>query len=148
MSLPMRRLSGLLATVVFCALATVAAASGDQAERSVPTVSYVAPTGKLSGPVILRAEASSRAGRIVAVTFFPDGRPLGSDTTEPYALDIDAGLLPAGRHRIRVEAVDQLARRFRTPPIEVTMGTRTGRMLTASPRRGLSRALSALRRGD
>jgi parallel beta-helix repeat protein len=143
-----RRLSGLLGVVVvLCSLAPVVTA-GTDAGRTAPAVSYLGPTGKLAGPVTLRAQSSSKGTRIVAVTFFLDGRPLGSDTTEPYALDIDAGLLPAGRHRVRVEAVDQLARRFRTPPIEVTMGTRTGRMLTASPRRGLSRALSALRRGD
>jgi parallel beta-helix repeat protein len=142
-----RRLSGSLAVVVLCSLVPVVMA-GTHAEQSTPAVSYLGPTGKLSGPVTLRAQASSKGGRIVAVTFFLDGRPLGSDTTEPYALDLDAGLLPAGRHRVRVEAVDHLARRFRTQPIEVTAGTRTGRMLTASPRRGLSRALAALRRGD
>lgn len=142
-----RTLSGLFAVVVVLGSLVAGLTAGTGAGRTTPAVTYLGPTGKLSGPVTLRAQSSSKGARIVAVTFFLDGRPLGSDTTEPYALDLDAGLLPAGRHRIRVEAVDHLARRVRTPPTEVTVGTRAGRMLTASPHRGLSRALAALRRG-
>ena len=36
-------------------------------------MTYLGPTGKLSGPVILRAQSSSKGARIVAVTFFLDG---------------------------------------------------------------------------
>jgi hypothetical protein len=137
----------LSAAVLLCALAALAPAAGAPREPQTPVVSYAGPRGELRGPVTLRARATSKPGRVVAVTFFLDGTPIGSDTTEPYALDVNAGLLPHGEHRLRVEAVDELARRARSQAITVTARRRTGRMLTASPRRGLERALAALRRG-
>lgn len=129
-----------------CALlATIPLAAPAPAGGTTPRVSYLGPA-RLSGPVTLRASATGR-DRILAVTFLLDGRPVGSDTTEPYALDLDAGLLPHGAHRLRVVAVDNLGRRGSSRPIAVRSGGPAGRMLTASPRRHLARALAALRRG-
>jgi hypothetical protein len=85
---------------------------------------------------------------VVAVTFLLDGRPLGSDTTRPYALDVDPALLPAGRHQLRVVAVDALGRRRSSGPVEVNTAAHRGEVVTATPQRGLSRALTALRRGN
>ena len=147
MSTSAQRLGRSPAIVVLCLLATLVTAASTRAEGPNPAVRYLGPTGQLLGPVTLRAQASSKGSRIVAVTFLLDGAPLGSDTTEPYTLDLDAGLLPAGRHRLRLEAVDQLGRRLRGKAIEVTTRARTGRMLKASPRAGLARAIAALRRG-
>jgi len=136
------------AVLLLCSVVvTLAPARTGAAPQQAPTVRYLGPQGPLAGPVALRAGATSMSSRIVAVTFLLDGAPLGSDTTAPYALDLDAGLLRPGRHRLRVEAVDALGRRVRTEPTTVTTRARIGRMLTASPTRGLSRALDALRRG-
>ncbi len=64
---------------------------------------------RLTKPVALGANARALPGsRVAAVSWFLDGRPLGSDTTKPYRLDVDPALLPQGRHRLRVEAVDNL----------------------------------------
>jgi Periplasmic copper-binding protein (NosD)/Bacterial Ig domain len=144
-----RKAGRLEAIAVLCALAALGApaATPRSPEQQAPIVSYVGPRGMLSGPVMLRARASSPGSRVVAVTFLLDGRPIGSDTTEPYMLDVDAGLLASGDHRLRVAAVDLLARRDRTEAIAVTTRKRTGRMLVVSPRRGLGHALAALRRG-
>jgi hypothetical protein len=122
-------------------------AAGTGAERQTPAVSYAGPRGTLSGAITLRANASSRGARVAAVTFFLGRTTLGTDTTEPYSLDLDTRLLATGHHRVRVEAVDSLARRARSEPIEVTTRSGRGKLLTASPRRGLEHALAALRRG-
>ena len=138
-----------LAFLALCLAAIALSPAPTRAElEQAPSVSYLGPLGRLSGPVVLRGGATSRGSRIVAVTFYLDGAPLGTDTTGPYALDLDAGLLPAGRHRLRVEAVDALGRRTRTKGVTVTTRARTGRMLTASPTRGLTRALAVLRQGN
>src|SRR5688500_18894715 len=116
--------------LAFCLLAIPLWAAQTNAEpQQVLAVKYLGPGGPLSGPVTLRAGAASRHSRVVAVTFLLDGAPLGSDTTVPYALDLDAGLLRPGRHGLRVEAVDALGSRARTKAITVTTRARTGRML-------------------
>jgi parallel beta-helix repeat protein len=84
---------------------------------------------------------------VVAVTFLLDGRPIGSDTTSPYELDVDPDALPEGRHGLRVDAVDSLGRRRSTAPVEVSIAASTREVVTATPERGLGRALAALRRG-
>ena len=96
----------------------------------------------------MKAGATARSARVVAVTFLLDGRPLGSDTTRPYALDVDPALLPNGRHELRVVAVDSLARRSSSAPAAVTISASGREVVTATPTRGLGRALAALRRGN
>jgi parallel beta-helix repeat protein len=96
----------------------------------------------------LRARATARSGRVVAVTFMLDGRPVGSDTTRPYTLDVDPAFLPAGRHDLRVVAVDSLGRRRSTAPVAVDISGSRAHVVTATPRQGLRRALAALRRGN
>lgn len=120
-------------------------ATPTRARELKPRVSYLGPA-RLLGPVTLRANATSGRDRIAAVTFFLDDRPLGSVTTAPYTLDLDAGLLRQGKHRLRIVAVDNLGRRGSTRPITVRTAGPTGRVLKASPRR-LDAALAALRRG-
>ena len=86
-----------------------AGAAGNTPAAPLPgrvRVTYAGPRGLLSGLVQLRATARSTAGRIVAVTYLLDGSPLGSATSPPFALDLNAGLLPRGRHALRVIAVD------------------------------------------
>jgi parallel beta-helix repeat protein len=109
-----------------------------------PRVAYTGPR-RLRGPSVLRAHAKGQG--VVAVTFTLGGRPLGTDTTAPYGLDIDAGGLPRGRHRLRVEAVDRLGRRGRSRAIAVTTGGRRARAIVATPANGLAPALAALRAG-
>jgi parallel beta-helix repeat protein len=113
---------------------------------NAPKVEYLGPES-VNAPTRLKARATARSGRVVAVTFVLDGRPLGSDTTAPYELDVDAGGLPEGRHKLRVDAVDSLGRRSSTAPVEVTTASSSTEVVTATPGRGLSRALAALDRG-
>jgi hypothetical protein len=118
------------------------------ANRASPVqVAYLGPHGDISGVVRLPAAASSRGARIVAVTYLLDGKPLGSDTTPPFALDVNTGLLLPGRHVLRIVAVDSLGRSTRSRPITVrNTGAERG-VIAASPSRGLTHALAALRRG-
>jgi hypothetical protein len=137
-----------LAGGVICG--ALAAATPSPAGAAGPTVRYVGhhgPGGLLASPATLSAVASTSGGRIVAVTFLLDGRPLGSDTTAPYVLDVTPGLLRPGRHRLSVAAVDSRGRRASTGPITVKVSRSRARVLTASPHHGLDRALAALRRG-
>jgi copper-binding protein NosD/Big-like domain-containing protein len=129
---------------------TLAAAPGT-ATAAGPTVRYLGhhgPDGLLASPATLSAAASTSRGRIVAVTFVLDGKPLGSDTRAPYVLDVTPGLLHAGRHRLRVVAVDSHGRRASTRPVTVKVSPSRARLLTASPEHGLHAALEALARGS
>jgi hypothetical protein len=110
-------------------------------------VAYRGPRGTLSGLVRLRASATSRGARIVAVTYLLDGSPLGSVTSAPYTLDVKTGLLPRGRHTLRVAAVDGLGRSATGASVPVRTTAELGPVVRASPGRGLNRALSALRAG-
>jgi hypothetical protein len=112
-----------------------------------PTVELLGAPGTVDRPTTLKAAARARSGRIVAVTFFLDSVPLGSDTVAPYTMLLDPGLVRAGSHRLRTVAVDSLGRRSSTAPVGLqTERVRTS-ALTATPERGLRRALAALREG-
>ena len=105
----------------------------DPSGGSSPTVELLGPE-RLTKPVELRANARALPGsRVAAVSWFLDGRPLGSDTTKPYRLDVDPALLPQGRHRLRVEAVDSLGRRRSTKPSDVTVEASGSDIIDASP---------------
>ena len=85
---------------------------------------------------------------MVAVTFVLDGRPLGSDTTKPYALDVDPALLPPGEHRLELEAVDRLGGRRFTKPVEVIVApSEPASIVEAAPGPSFERAREALERG-
>ncbi|HZB22626.1 MAG TPA: right-handed parallel beta-helix repeat-containing protein [Gaiellaceae bacterium] len=83
-------------------------ASPDRAADRIG-VRYAGPT-RLAGTPSLRAVASGPA-RIVAVTFTLRGRPLASDTTAPFAVDVETRALRAGRATLRTIAVDAAGRR-------------------------------------
>jgi hypothetical protein len=113
-----------------------------------PTVELLRPPGTVDRPATLKAAAKARSGRIVAVTFILDGVPLGSDTVAPYTMLLDPGLVRPGSHRLRVVAVDSLGRRRSTSRSDVRTERSMTKALTATPDRGLGRALAALRNGD
>src|SRR5215217_2376581 len=112
-----------------------------------PALSYAGPR-HLTGQAMLRAHVRSAPQPIVAVTFFLDGRPVGTDTTAPYAADVDARLLEPGRHRLRLAAVDRVGERTASRPVTVRTGGSPDGVLTASPSRRFGEALAALARGD
>jgi hypothetical protein len=105
-----------------------------------------------TGPRVLHGRATLRAriaapARVVAVTYLLGSRPLGTATAPPYALDADASLLPAGRHHLRVVAIDRLGRRSSSRPVAVHTRPAPGGVLRASPAHGLGAALDALAGG-
>ena len=109
-------------------------------------VAYVGPR-HLRGQVTLRARVRPGPQRTVAATFMLDGRPLGTVTSAPYALDVDASLLPGGQHRLRIDVVDRLGRRSASAPVTVhTSGPPDG-ISVASPSDDFEAALAALAGG-
>ena len=110
-----------------------------------PRVAYTGPR-RLEGIATLRARVRRAGARIVAVTFLLDGEPLGTDTTAPYRLDVDASLLPPGRHRLRVAAVDRLGARTTRARGRSHAGAGP-RRLTVTPATGLRPVLGELARG-
>jgi hypothetical protein len=121
-------------------------ASFSAAEPPRPArVAYRGPR-RLRDRVTLRARIRAAPARIAAVTFLLDGEPLGTATRAPYVLDVDAGMLAPGRHRLRVEAVDRLGGRSRSRPITVRTGGPPSAAISASPAR-FDHALAALARG-
>ena len=169
MRIPHPHRKGVYALIAVPVLAAVpiVAAGGGRSEHDQPALAEVAPAPtsaahgdgrparaalvgaprRHAGTVVLRASVHGARARIVAVTFLLDGRPLGTDTTKPYALDLDETEMPAGRHALAVEAVDRLGRRIRSSSVSVTGGRRGRPAVTATLRHGLRRALAALRRG-
>ena len=111
-------------------------------------VGHGGPAGPISWPVTLMARAQADSGRVAAVTFLLDGVPLGTDTTAPYVLDANPGILPPGRHKLTVEAVDSRGRRARTRPVTVRTEPSRAPVVTVSPTHGLQQALTALKRGS
>jgi hypothetical protein len=111
-----------------------------------PGVRYAGPR-RIAGHTTLRARVADRGPRTVAVTFLLDGEPLGTDTVPPFALDVEAALLPRGPHRLAVAAVDALGGRTASRPVRVRVGEPSRGILAATPARGLDAALAALARG-
>jgi hypothetical protein len=115
------------------------------ASPAPPTrVAYTGPR-RLEGVAILRARVRRGSSRIVAVTFLLDGRPLGTDTRAPFRLDVDTSLLRAGRHRLRVAAVDALGSRVSGRAVSVR--TIRGRRALAVTPATFRSTLPALARG-
>jgi hypothetical protein len=133
------------ASLVFCL--SIAGSASVTAAAGGPRVTYDGPTGEVRGPVRLIARAHGGGARIAAVTFLVDGAPRGSDTTAPYALTLEPALVRRGRHTIRVVAVDDRGRRASSSVATLVTTRAGGRLVDASPRAGLARALRALRRG-
>ena len=146
------RLRHLLRLVGFAAVAPaiVGATSAMTAGNAGPpvVVSYRGPALVLQGDVVLRAHASARGERVVAVNFLLDGVPVGSDTTPPFELDASTRMLPRGEHRLRVVAVDARGRRGTTKAIALRIRPAGRPVVEASPQRGLERAIAALRAGN
>jgi parallel beta-helix repeat protein len=140
---------GLLASLLACsALSAWLSACGGSAPAGAapPRVTYSGPT-TLTRPSVLEAQAKADGARVVAVTFLLDGRPLGTDTSPPFAFGANPGLIRPGRHRLRVVAVDARGQRGSTGAIGFRTERYTRGIVTASPERGLAHALEALRRG-
>jgi parallel beta-helix repeat protein len=126
---------------------SIAGSASPAAAAGGPRVTYDGPTGNVTGPVTLTAEAHDPGARVVAVTFVVDRAPRGSDTTAPYSLGLNPALFRPGRHTVRVVAVDNLGRRASSSVAKiVTSGG--DRPVEASPGAGLTGALRALRNGD
>jgi Periplasmic copper-binding protein (NosD) len=136
----------LLSAVTGCTDSPSSPAPAPPPDSSSLSVRFVGPH-RLTKPSRLEALAAAPRSRVVAVTFRLDGRPLGSDTTQPYALDVDPALLPEGAHRLQVEAVDNQGRRRSTSPVEVTVAPSESEIVEASPGPSFARARAALERG-
>jgi hypothetical protein len=147
-----KRTLGLLFAVLLAAAgcsgeSTPTPSSAERTSGRGPSVEFLGPE-RLTRLVNLEARARPAAGsRVVAVTFFLDGRPLGSDTTRPYRLDVEPALLPQGSHQVRVEAVDNLGRRRSTTPSSVTVDASGSELVEAAPGASFARAREALERG-
>ena len=141
--------SALLALAAGCSSSssTPPAPSAARTDSRPPTVEFVGPT-RLAERATLRANARSDSSRVVAVTFTLDGRPLGSDTTKPYELDVDPAFLPSGRHRLVVGVVDALGRRATAAPKTVTVASVDSHVVKVAPGRSFSGVKDALRRGN
>jgi parallel beta-helix repeat protein len=145
---PVRRSALTAAGLTAVAALTLLAISASSLKAAPTAAIDVRYTGArdIASDSVLTAAASSRGGRIAAVTFYVDGRPVGSDTTKPYTVDLLGGIAKPGLHHLRVVVVDSLARRRTSPTTRVTV--RAARpWLRASPSSGLSRALRELAHG-
>jgi parallel beta-helix repeat protein len=154
--------AALLLILAGCGGSSITARSGSSVVRSADTLT--APTiparesrdtlaVRYRGPRSLRGRITLRAKvgddtRVVATTFMLTGRPLGTVTQAPWALDVDAALLPDGPASLSVVAVDRLGRRAVSGTVEVRVLPGGEKVLHASPDRRLAQALRALARGS
>lgn len=76
-------------------------------DNEAPRVSVVFPDpGPLPpGTVTLRAQATDNVG-VDAVTFYVDGRPVGTVKAQPYNLDWDSRTVEDGTHMLTAKAFD------------------------------------------
>jgi hypothetical protein len=139
-------LAALLSAVTGCTDSQSSPAPAAPPDSSSLSVRFLGPH-RLTKPSLLEAQAAAPRSRVVAVTFRLDDRPLGSDTTKPYTLDVDPALLPEGTHLLRVEAVDNQGRRRATRPVEVTVAPSESGIIDASPGPSFAQAREALERG-
>jgi parallel beta-helix repeat protein len=140
-------LTALLGVLTGCMGSSSTPPPAPPAASGAVSVRFVGPY-RLTKATALEAQAGARPARVIAVTFLLDGRPLGSDTTEPYRLDVDPALLPAGKHSLRVAAVDNLGRRASTGLAPLTIERSGSKLLTAAPGASFRRAAKALREGN
>ena len=82
-------------------------AGGGATDTTDPGVSLTAPAAgaTLTGTATLTADASDNAG-VARVEFLVDDQIVGSDTTAPYAYDLNTTTLTDGPHTITARAVD------------------------------------------
>ena len=140
---PNKTAAVLIVGVLAAAVGPSSLVAGPQTQR----VGYSGPRTIAEG-TLLRAVVSLPPRRVVGVTFMIDGIPVGSDTTPPYAVPLMPGEINPGVHALTVQLVERTGSRTLSAPVEVDVrmaGSR--RVLLASPRHGLRRALAALRRG-
>ena len=85
----------------------VTVVSGPPPPPNNPTVSITNPLngGLVSGTVPVAATVTSNLV-IASVQFFLDGKPLGSVTSAPYAVNWDTTTAPAGTHTLSAQATD------------------------------------------
>jgi Periplasmic copper-binding protein (NosD) len=138
--------AALLSAVAGCSDSPSSPAPGAPPASSSPSVRFLGPH-RLTKPSRLEAKAAAPRSRVVAVTFLLDDRPLGSDTTKPFGLDVDPAFLPAGAHRLRVEAVDDQGRRRSSTAVEVNVAASESAIIEASPGASFARARKALGHG-
>jgi parallel beta-helix repeat protein len=152
----------LLVILAGCGGSSITAPSGSSTVRSADTLTAATAPARASrgtlavgyrGPRTLRGRITLRATvgddtRVVATTFMLAGRPLGTATHAPWALDVDAALLPDGPASLSVVAVDRLGRRAVSGAVEVRVLPGGEKVLHASPDRRLAQALRALARGS
>jgi hypothetical protein len=101
----------------------------------------------LRGRITLRAKVRDGT-RVAAVTFLLGGRPLGTVTQAPWALDVVTSSLHDEPAPLNVVAVDRLGRRAVSRTVDVRVLPGGERLRRASPGRSLAPALRALARGS
>ena len=137
------RVTKPLATAILVAALLPGEASPERAANRIG-VRYVGPT-TLAGTPTLRAVATGPT-RIVAVTFTLRGRPLVTDTTPPFAPDVETRTLRAGRATLRTIAVDAAGRRASVATTVRVIPSRRS-VLHVRSQADLPRGLAALARG-
>ena len=80
---------------------------GDGGDTTPPTAAITSPTAgsTVSGTVSVRVTASDDVG-VTRVEVRVDGAAVGSDSTAPYAVDVDSGALANGAHTLSAAAFD------------------------------------------
>ena len=101
----------------------------------------------ISGPTTLQARAQGTA-RVVAVTFRLGGKAIATDTTPPYAIDVDGRFLPPGRQAVSVVAVDAVGSRAASPAVPVNVRRGGAGLRVVGPGAAFSRAAAALAKGN
>ena len=89
-------------------------------DTSPPTIDLTSPTAGtvLTGVTTMRAKATDNRG-LGPVSFFVDGRLVGTDATSPYTAALKADTLWPGHHLLSASAADQAGNRGDSAPVDV-----------------------------
>lgn len=135
----------IAAAVIVAVCVVFLSACGGERDDAIRVGSVRAIAGWTTVPLDVRA---GKASEVVAVTLSLDGRPVGSDTTSPYAVLVDGGSLRPGTHRARAELVLRDGTRLRSPAVDMRVqGGRQAGDIAVRTAAGLARAMPRLARG-
>ena len=94
-------------------------------DTTPPTVSLNVPASPLSGTVSLGASATDDVG-VTEIRFFVDGGLLGSDATEPFAINWNTTTVANGNYTISAQALDAVGNIGNSTDVIATVNNSSG----------------------
>jgi RHS repeat-associated protein len=100
---------------------TVTYADGSHAQGPSVSIASPGPGELVRGTAVRIAAAASDDRRVDSVVFFVDGSPVGTDTSEPFAVDWNSTSVAHGEHSLTAKATDDAGNEATSSAVTVTV---------------------------